>query len=412
MGEPMEKKPGAGAIVIVPAWDSCGSYEVFKGQLQTLAILGYETFVLAAPSRCMARKAYRDYRRTYRRLTANLDCTARDEVRLPFLPFGARRFRAVAAGRSAAFQSTRAAHVLELPRSLKRFLRGKRELFVLCNHYFNVPYVETLQKLLRTKLMFALETHDIQSRHLRQHAAGGDDDYEALLADELAFVAKADRAIHINAEEHRVFKAALPEAAHRLIYPAIAERPLTTAARADTTFLIVAAANTPNAESIEWFLTKVWSRYEGHGGLRIVGGVAYIMAWLYPETFRRWQVVFAGRAEDLGWHYAGAAVVVVPVIAGEGISIKFAEAMAYGKQVLFTPRAVRGLPDHCVDHVRDGLCEDEAALLEKLEAVPADAGVTVSKESLRVYRTLFAREKHVTAYEEIVRATTNAIGSR
>jgi len=413
LDEAMETKPGAGAIVIAPAWDSCGSYEVFKGQIRTLSILGLKTYLLAVPGGRMERKAYGAFCRDYRQRTADLACTARGEVRLPLFKARLRRFEAAAAARSTAYRMTEMAQVMKLPRSLIQFLRGKREIFILCNHYFNVPIVETLQWTLRRKLKFALETHDIQSRHYRQREdAVSEAAYDTMLADEMSFVAKADRLIHINREEHGVFAGALPDHVHQVVYPTIPERPPVTAAHCKTTFLVVAAPNLPNAQSVHWFLTEVWERYRGGGSLRIVGGIDHLIADNYPEVFERWQSVFAGRIEDLDAEYAAAAVVVVPTISGEGISIKFAEAMAHGKPTLFTPHAVRGLPGSCVGHVRAGLCEDADALLAKLAAVPADAEVKVLPESLRVYRELFLQESHVVAYYEIVRSVTNVLGAQ
>ena len=149
MTERMETRPGAAAIIIAPAWDSCDSYAVFKSQLRTLTILGFQTYLLAAPSRCMERDEYATYRRQYRRFSADLVCTARDEARLPLLRRGIARFKAGCAGRTTAYHTTEAAHVMRLPRSLRHFLHGKRELFILCNHYFNIPFVQALQQLLR-----------------------------------------------------------------------------------------------------------------------------------------------------------------------------------------------------------------------------------------------------------------------
>ncbi len=300
---------------------------------------------------------------------------------------------------------------MTLPRSLRHFLHGKRELFILCNHYFNIPFVEALQKLLRQPLQFALETHDIQSRHFREREGPiSDAAYAAMLAEELEFVARADRLVHISAEEHEIFAAALPGHDHRLVYPAMPEQHPTTAAHAGTTFLILAAPNMPNLHSIDWFLTEVWSRYQGGGRLKIVGGVDYLMVRLRPELYQRWQPAFAGRVEDLAAEYAAAATVVVPVIAGQGISIKFAEAMAHGKRTLFTPHAVRGLPERCIDHVRHGLCADADALLAQLHAVPPDAPVAVDHGALQLYRALFSRDSHVMAYYDLTSAITNQLG--
>ncbi len=406
----MQTKPGAAAVIIAPAWDSCGSYAVFKSQIETLAILGFETYLLAAPSHAMPRQEYKLYRRQYRRFSADLACAARGEARLPLFGRGTRQFRAAGAGRTTAYHATEAAQVMTLPRSLRHFLHGKRELFVLCNHYFNVPLVHALQKLLRRKLQFALETHDIQSRHFREREGPiSDAAYAAMLAEELAFVAQADRLLHISAEEHEVFAAALPGHSHQLVYPAMPEQQPAVAPQCATTFLILAAPNMPNLHSIEWFLTEVWSRYQGSGRLRIVGSIVYLMARLRPELYQRWQPVFAGRVEDLTAEYAAAATVVVPVIAGQGISIKFAEAMAHGKQTLFTPHAVRGLPEHCIDHVRHGLCADADALLAQLHATPPDAPVTIDRGALKLYRALFSRDSHVAAYYALTNAITNQL---
>lgn len=413
----MDNQPriGAGAVVIAPSWATSGSFVVFQGQLRTLTELGFDTYFLACPSGYYRKTSYPAYIAEYRWLTEGLGAMHRGELVLPrflLLKEAIENLRSIRT--TEAYRATISARIMEMPESLNRFVRDRKELFVLCNHYFNVPLVRKLNALVGQPLRFVLATHDVQARHYirRSHLAANVPLSERILADELAFASQADALIHISDDEYPFFAKAIPNRPHYRVFPALRQRDTKPVAASEMTFLIVASLNEENAEGVDWFLQNVWARYDGQGTLKIVGQVADIIQMKYPETFGRWRQHFVGRVKDIENYYWKATVVIIPVIAGEGIAIKFAEAMSFGKRMLFTPCAARGLPKAAVDAVASGLCVDADTMLKKMLAIPQHAPIEVDQASLRCYLTLFSQEQHIAAFRHLTLQFTNQIRSR
>lgn len=82
-----------------------------------------------------------------------------------------------------------------------------------------------------------------------------------------------------------------------------------------------------------------------------------------------------GRVEDMQPYLARAAVVAVPLEAGGGIRVKLMEALAAGKAVVATPRALSGLEVVSGRHVLVGTTDEELAAA--LVALLADPGARV-----------------------------------
>lgn len=98
----------------------------------------------------------------------------------------------------------------------------------------------------------------------------------------------------------------------------------------------------PNREGLAWFLAEAWPlvrRERPAARLRLAGrGMAEF------ARGRSWPgVVVEGEVPDAAAFLRSSPAVVVPLLSGSGVRVKVVEAMALGRAVVATPRAVEGL---------------------------------------------------------------------
>jgi len=105
-----------------------------------------------------------------------------------------------------------------------------------------------------------------------------------------------------------------------------------------------AMSRSANAESIAWFLARVWPLVlsEMAGATLIVGG-ADPPQWLWQQSSS--SVVVTGYVDDFDEIYRSATLFVAPLTLGSGIKFKVLDAMAYGLAVVATPIAAEGIVD-------------------------------------------------------------------
>ena len=77
--------------------------------------------------------------------------------------------------------------------------------------------------------------------------------------------------------------------------------------------------------------------------VKIAGNIDDVFALLAPGVYTRYRDMFLGRVDDVRECYDNAAAILLPTIAGHGLSIKTIEAMATGAQLVATPGAFRGI---------------------------------------------------------------------
>ncbi|MGA8171198.1 MAG: glycosyltransferase [Methylocystis sp.] len=358
MSSPPSSSPLAGKRVALvhPAWHSCGTYRVVLGQIAAYRALGAEVFPIAVSSDPGFRPGRAWIWREFTAATPELDQRApegRPSQATGHGPrfFGGAPFRAVLSprflrrvlwpyihGDQAVIRSGLAERALLSPG-----LEDTAFDLVHCNHFFLMPVAKRLS---RGAAKVLLDSHDLQARQfalmnermpwLRPRVT-----YEAMLAQELALMREADLLVHLNAREDAEFRAALPEKAHALLYPAVPPAP--TGPGGDD-IVIVSSNNSANVESVIWFLREVAPRTPGVA-VKIAGnvdaGVRSRDSGLY-EQYKHW---FLGRVEDPGAVYAGAKLALLPTIDGHGLSIKTVEAMASGLPLIATSLALRGMGD-------------------------------------------------------------------
>lgn len=125
----------------------------------------------------------------------------------------------------------------------------------------------------------------------------------------------------------------------------------------------------PNREGLAWFLAEAWPlvrRSRPGTTLRLAGrGMRAFARGLPPDG-----LAVEGEVPDAEAFLRSGAILVVPLLSGSGVRVKIVEAMAQGRAIVATPRAVEGLGgavpgEHLL--VGDGARGLATALLDALE---------------------------------------------
>lgn len=267
-----------------------------------------------------------------------------------------------------------------MPRKARDLLRLISFDYLYVNHYFTLPYA---RKLVGDRPVF-LDTHDIQSLNFVSH------DYHhsikmlvapftACLRDELAIMDEADRVTLVSRDEIQLVSQYRPKADYFYYIP-IPEPPVMVPEASPIAapiappddsgkpvyMLIVASRNPANDRSLNWFLSSVWPAFRNRNVvLDIVGGIS--------KSFENQEfdgVNFLGIVEDISHAYQRCDVILLPVTNGGGIAIKTLEAIQYGKPIVATRHALRGLPES-VPCLLAG-CLSEKEFIDDLSALVDD----------------------------------------
>ncbi len=106
--------------------------------------------------------------------------------------------------------------------------------------------------------------------------------------------------------------------------------------------LFVSSAHQANVSGLGWFLREVYEPYLAprHVSMIVAGSICRIADWpKHPHVF------FIDQVQDLAPLYAATQVVVLPIAEGAGSPVKTYEALNYGRPVVGTSHAFRGLDD-------------------------------------------------------------------
>jgi polysaccharide biosynthesis protein PslH len=377
---------GRTIALVHPAWHSCGTYRVVLGQVAAYRALGARVCPIAVSSDPGFSPQTEWIWRGFTRATPELDAGERHFAGAPFRAVLEPHFLKTVLwpyihGDQAVIRTGMAERATLSPE-----LRAIDFDLVHCNHFFLMPVA---QRLARRRAKILLDSHDLQARQfalmnermpwLKPHVG-----YEAMLAQELAQMRKADLLIHLNAEEAQEFRALLPQIAHALLYPAVPAAPTRPGGE---DIVIVSSNNSANVESAIWFLREVAPALEGLP-IKIAGSVDAGVKARAPELFARYKEWFLGRVDDPGAAYAGAKLVLLPTIDGHGLSIKTVEAMASGLPLVSTKLALRGMSEEALR--LDGVSiadapQDFADAVKRAAASPARTPQQREKSAARAY---------------------------
>ena len=279
--------------------------------------------------------------------------------------------------------------------NLLRFLRTHRVDAVLLNYITNYPVVEALGL---DGVPVICEMHDLQSF---QRAIYGQRLVDAAdLDEEFGWLARCAALVSLNPRETAIVRERLPgaviettgvflptppsplqslagakdlaeivssagpllpeyqfEAAWQIGRVEAVER-LIAAGSVD--MLYVSSAHMANVSGLKWFLSEVYEPYLAHrqASMIVAGSIGRIAGWpQHPRLF------FIDQVDDLAPLYAAARVVVLPITEGAGSPVKTYEALAYGRPIVGTSHAFRGVDGRPGEFAQ---CDEPAAFAEAL----------------------------------------------
>jgi glycosyltransferase involved in cell wall biosynthesis len=160
--------------------------------------------------------------------------------------------------------------------------------------------------------------------------------------------------------------------------------------------LFVGGHHEPNLRSIQAFYRDSFLPYLKPRGIRLaLAGKVGQLSGIEDES-----VVRLGFVKDLGDAYRSARVVICPILYGAGCNIKVLEALAYGKAVVATPQALRGLN---VDRSGLFVASDPHAFARHVTALLDDPALLTEHEQHS--RKLARRGHSLEQYERLWRST-------
>lgn len=151
-----------------------------------------------------------------------------------------------------------------------------------------------------------------------------------------------------------------------------------------------------NLEGLRWYAREV----APHVRMRtLVVGRGLDALGALPDNVER-----IGPVEDLSPWYAGAALVIAPILSGSGMKTKVAEALMHGKRVVGTSEAFTGYAPEVL--AANHLCDDPAAFAAAINAAcaapppafdPALRAVYEARHSRAAFRDALAAQLPVTS---------------
>jgi glycosyltransferase involved in cell wall biosynthesis len=253
--------------------------------------------------------------------------------------------------------------LIPLVGSLARRYRAKA---VIAEYVFLTPALQSVP-LGTIKIM---DTIDVFSRKQEQVLAYGIEDPHACTEEEeRAYLLAADVVVAIQSREAELLKALAPEREVLLVgmdFEVDQDLPVNTS----KTIAIVASDNELNVHGLKGFLEQCWPRIKTKSTdarLHIVGKVGNRCRIEDPAVrYTTW-------IDDLSEVYSEARVIVNPTIAGTGLKVKSAQALAHGRPLVAWPNGVEGLnyvgrPPYAICNSWGEIATEVVTLLESPEA--------------------------------------------
>ena len=388
-----------------PAWHSCGTSRVVQAQVSAWRGRGAQVATLACSDQPFFVSARGALRADYIAKTPELDTTHRlfagaplrhlakigflRDVLWPYLHLDQARIRSGMSERSIVVGPA---------------LAGPIDL-VHCNHFFCIPAAMRMA----AGAPVIVETHDIQAdqfalmnRNARFHLPPPAT-RDAMFRQELAWLEQADAIVHLNAQDARAFREALPASRHELIYPAITAMPPARGHKA----VMLASGNTANTRDLIWLLDEILPLFPDID-LAVYGTVDRAVAAARLDLFKRHRRLFKGRVEDPASAYADAEIVLLPSRAGHGLSIKAVEALSTGANIVATRHAFRGMSLDLRDFPNVAIAEGPLAFSAAIRAAFCRAGRETA-QSVETNRAAFFASFGADAYADRLAALARSL---
>lgn len=149
----------------------------------------------------------------------------------------------------------------------------------------------------------------------------------------------SDYIIALNSRDHELIKKIYgrePDINLPVSFKDIADESRLVNERENEYLLFVGADFGPNVDGLRWFIANIMPYVSRQ--LKVVGkGMER-----YKAEMSRYNVEVIGIVEDLSDYYYKAAAVVLPIRYGDGMKVKTAEALMYGRTIIGTDEAFEG----------------------------------------------------------------------
>lgn len=350
--------PRGVVVIIGPNWTQSGSASTFDLTSRIVSQNGLIPVFLALSIYRSQRKFHfgRNYAHSPETAWDGLRCTLTPSKTLGFINFV--KWSLSANKGLVTWYSQRYNSVI-VPRELSRLLTHLPIKKIYVNHVWSLPFTRrAITRLCDGQVPMILDTHDIQTFNfagqghvvplvLRQADARDE------LAHEVAQIATVDHAIFVSDQERELFELIAQEQRLKKIGTStaipmpMAKSPIPEGSRDKDSLwngIIVMANNNANAQSLEWFVTKVIPQVK-NSQLRIVivGDIKnHAQNWGgIPDCLE-----FVGRVETMDSWYERSQFSIIPIVTGGGIAIKTLEALKFGMPFVATTHALRGVPTH------------------------------------------------------------------
>lgn len=256
-----------------------------------------------------------------------------------------------------------------LTQKLKKLLREEKFDIIHLESLYVLPYLQIIRENSDAKVI--LRAHNVE-HHLWDQKARVEKNKVAkwylqlltrrLKSYELENINKVDGIAAIAPGDAVYFKTKAPETPVKYIPFGMEIPEVNEMIQARPSLFFLGAFDwLPNREGINWFLSKVWPElHKNHSGLDF-----HIAGKSMPEEWRSKSgngLHFHGEVPSAREFMQNHEIMMVPLFRGSGIKIKVLEAMALGKTVIATPKAIEGI--HCEDR-KDILIAEDAATFSK-----------------------------------------------
>lgn len=252
------------------------------------------------------------------------------------------------------------------------YLSGRAPGILLVEYVWLTRLVTGLPAELRRRLRCFVDTHDVMHLRTEAFATRNRDVFMAVDRDgERAALLNFDLVIAIQHSDAEVLRALCPERPVIVaVHPGQVAALPAPRRNDEVRFLFVGSKSHPNVDSLKGLLSEVWPvLYQRHGKrvrLEVAGNIVDRRGEL-PEAAG---VSYAGIVDDLQAAYAGADVVLAPVLYGTGLKIKVVEALCFGKATVTNPAGVDGMV--FADAPPCAVLEDWGAYLQTCERLIAE----------------------------------------
>ena len=142
------------------------------------------------------------------------------------------------------------------------------------------------------------------------------------------------------------------------------------------TLLFVGSLFGPNIEGITWFSKEVMSKLPTEIQLIVVGKGLETK----KNQIERENVEVIGTVDDVGEYYYKADAVIIPIFYGDGMKVKTAEALMYGKELFASNEALEGYSVERIPEVHRCNTADDF--------INAICGVMEKKEKKKYYKSV------------------------